>query len=80
MSATSSTGQSVDLIYLGEASTPKGWYVSHWNAGQSRILKWSTAIRPRWRLPLFGPHYDKVQPIWSSTVAEEVKQISPAQA
>lgn len=35
------TSRSIDLVFPGEAATPEGWYVSHWDAGQSRILAWS---------------------------------------
>lgn len=34
--------RSIELVYPGQAMVPQGWYVSHWNAGQSGILAWST--------------------------------------
>lgn len=34
--------RSIELVYPGQAMVPQGWYVSHWNVGQSRVLSWST--------------------------------------
>ena|GEM_PF-925527 len=34
--------QAIELIYPGQTMTQQGWYVSHWNAGQTSNMAWST--------------------------------------
>ena len=42
MPISTNTSQPIELIYPGQTMMQEGWYVSHWNAGQTSNMAWST--------------------------------------